>query len=81
MAENFVITNSHLERIRTMFTRIAFLIASALLVLGQNVNAQYPYEIGQVHPDFVFPDIETGDEHQLSDFRGKKLILINFASW
>jgi hypothetical protein len=42
-----------------------------------------PYEpaIGERHPDFTLPDIWTGKPVSLSDFRGKKVLLIHFASW
>ena len=36
---------------------------------------------GQSHPDFVFPAIGDGRPVALSDFRGKKILLIEFASW
>src|SRR5215472_14541183 len=31
-------------------------------------------------PDFTLPDIE-GTRHSLSDFRGKKVFLVTWASW
>lgn len=31
-------------------------------------------------PDFTLPDLE-GNEHSLSDYRGKKVLLIAHASW
>ena len=42
-----------------------------------------PYEanIGQRHADFTLPEIRTGKPVALSDFRGKKVLLIRFASW
>ena len=36
---------------------------------------------GQRHVEFTLPDIETGKPVSLSDFRGKKVLLIQFASW
>ena len=36
---------------------------------------------GQRHGEFTLPDIETGKPVSLSDFRGKKVLLIQFASW
>ena len=35
---------------------------------------------GQVYPDFLLPNIEGGFG-RLSDFRGKKVLVVNFASW
>jgi peroxiredoxin len=31
-------------------------------------------------PDFTLPDID-GNSHSLSDFRGKKILLLTWASW
>ena len=35
---------------------------------------------GQLVPDFVLPTVD-GQQLRLSDLRGKKLLLFNFASW
>ncbi len=35
---------------------------------------------GQSYPDFLLPNIEGGFG-RLSDFRGKKVLVVNFASW
>ena len=43
--------------------------------------AAYAPKVGQRHPDFTLPDIATGKPVSLSDFRGKKVLLIHFASW
>ena len=36
---------------------------------------------GVVHPDFELPSIQDRQPIQLSKFRGKKLLLMHFASW
>ncbi len=41
----------------------------------------YNPKIGQRHPDFTLADIQTGKATSLSDFRGRKVLLIQFASW
>jgi hypothetical protein len=38
-------------------------------------------EVGQVHPQIVLPSLEGKRPLALSDFRGKKVILIEYASW
>ncbi len=35
---------------------------------------------GQMYPDFLLPNIEGGFG-RLSDYRGKKVLVVNFASW
>ena len=38
------------------------------------------YKAGQVHPNFHLPRLD-GVMGKLSDLRGKKVFLFNFASW
>ena len=33
------------------------------------------------HPDFILPSIDGKNTIQLSDYRGKKVLLLHFASW
>ncbi|HUT33655.1 MAG TPA: hypothetical protein VNE39_09260 [Planctomycetota bacterium] len=41
----------------------------------------YAPEVGKRHPDFMLPRIDDRKPVSLSDFRGKKVLLIHFASW
>ena len=36
--------------------------------------------VGEAYPDFVLPTLE-GQDVRLSAYRGKKVLLIHFASW
>lgn len=45
------------------------------------IHDSYSPVNGQPHPDFVLPDIVDGAPVQLSQFRGKKVLLLHFASW
>ena len=38
-------------------------------------------QVGQPHPDFTLPRIDNGRAVSLSQFRGHKVLLIQFASW
>ena len=52
------------------------------LAWGQDdIQTSYRYKVGQAHADFVLPDIESGKLTPLSQFRGKKVLLLHFASW
>ena len=56
--------------------------STLLLVLMSSVcQGQYRPMIGSPHPDFVLPDIGNREAVALSNFRGKKVVLIHFASW
>lgn len=36
--------------------------------------------VGRMHPDFLLPTLD-GRWGRLSDYRGKKILLMHFASW
>jgi hypothetical protein len=59
-----------------------FVVASAVVATATLSRAgSYAPRVGQQHPDFTLPNIATGKPVSLSDFRGKKVLLIHFASW
>ena len=57
-------------------------ILGVLVVLATFVPAAPAIGYGrdQVHPDFELPKLD-GTLGKLSDFRGKHVLLFNFASW
>ncbi len=57
---------------------VLLVFGCAAPVLAQ---APYPVAIGQPHPDFRLPDVTGSPPVSLSDYRGKKVLLIHFASW
>ena len=61
------------------------ILTLALLVIVAATSAAnaepYAPTVGQRHPDFTLADIQTGKAVSLVDFRGKKVLLIQFASW
>lgn len=52
-----------------------------LAALSSSAFAQGRVRIGEPHPDFLLPRIDDRKAVSLSDFRGKKVLLIHFASW
>ena len=60
-----------------MFAFFACFFSAANL----RARPSYPPPVGELHPDFVLPRIDNQLPMSLSQFRGKKLLLINFASW
>jgi hypothetical protein len=56
---------------------LPILFASAV----QGQVTRYAPKVGQPHPDFILPSIEDREAIQLSSFRGKKVLLMHFASW
>ena len=59
-----------------------FSLALVLSAVGSGTPASAaPPNVGERHPDFTLPGITDGKPVTLSDFRGKKVLLIQFASW
>lgn len=67
-----------------LVSMIALAMACGMgLTAGQARAGETAYsriEVGSPHPDFVLPTIDGGYA-RLSDYRGKKVLLIHFASW
>ncbi len=69
--------------------RVELLLAAAIpVVLATPAGAKQDRpaaptigtEVGQMYPDFLLPSLDDG-LGRLSDYRGKKVLLIHFASW
>ncbi len=64
--------------LRTALTLIAASVASAATLATAE---RYPPSVGQPHPDFTLPNIEDRAPVSLASYRGRKVLLIQFASW
>lgn len=52
------------------------------VVQGDEIPAaSYAPKVGEFHPDFLLPSIDRNEPVRLSDYRGKKVLLVHFASW
>ena len=58
-------------------TRILFLAAMFLPGILQSASVPTPLQIGDKAPEFTLPST-TGEKISLSQFRGKKLVLLEF---
>lgn len=56
-------------------------LVAAAIIPSVACAAEYRPKLGAHHPEFTLPDILTGKPVALSDYRGKKVLLIQFASW
>lgn len=68
------------------FIALAFTFAMPVFSAELNdsqtkIHRGYRMSVGQPHPDFVLPSVDDGEPLQLSDYRGKKVLLLHFASW
>lgn len=64
--------------LRGMFRLL--LVLSLGATSGLRAIADQP-RAGERHPEFTLPSISNGSAVSLSDFRGKKVLLVQFASW
>ena len=58
----------------------AILCLASWLAVAQG-SPWYAPEVGQPHADFVLPRIDSREAVSLSQYRGRKVLLIQFASW
>jgi peroxiredoxin len=64
--------------------KLALAFATYGMILGSTARdsaASYAPKVGERHPDFTLPTIGDRTPVSLSNFRGKKVLLIQFASW
>jgi hypothetical protein len=64
--------------------KLALAVVICGMILGSTARdsaASYAPKVGEKHPDFTLPRIDDGAPVSLSNFRGKKVLLIQFASW
>jgi hypothetical protein len=61
--------------------RLLYSLSLMLLGSGFLQADNYSPRVGQPHPDFLLPRIDNGQAVRLSQFRGKRVLLVHFASW
>ena len=64
-----------------MNTNLLKLTCGCICAFAATGNAAYSPQVGQLHPDFILPSINDGRPVSLSQFRGKKVLLVHFSSW
>jgi len=57
------------------------LTAGCVCAVAASGAAGYSPRVGRPHPGFVLPGIADGEPVSLSQFRGRKVLLVHFASW
>jgi hypothetical protein len=63
---------------------LALTLASVGIILcatARDSAASYAPKVGERHPDFTLPALGDRRPVSLSNFRSKKVLLIQFASW
>ena len=78
MAKGLLRRNS--MNLGTIAVAIALTLGSSFAHAQESLK-QYRPKVGDVHPEIRLPNISDRSEVALSDYRGKKVLLIHFASW
>ena len=63
---------------------LALTVAACGIFFASTSHARggsYAPKVGERHPDFTLPTIGDRTPVSLSNFQGKKVLLIQFASW
>jgi hypothetical protein len=61
--------------------RLVLALATCGILQSASPAASYAPKVGQRHPEFTLPAIGDRTPVSLSNYRGKKVLLIQFASW
>jgi hypothetical protein len=64
-----------------MRRRLLLCIVPLLFCAAGALAEEYPPRVGQPHPNFTLPNIEDRAPVSLASYRGRKVLLIQFASW
>lgn len=67
-----------------MIASISLCLALLTLTFAPSADASAPTEgrkVGDMHPEIVLPSLDGKKTYALSQFRGKKVLLVQFASW
>ena len=70
-----------LKRTRIAGLVLALLGAAPAILGAAPALAAPPLEVGQPFPDLVLPALDDGRPLSIGDLRGKKVVLLVFASW
>ncbi len=68
------------QPVRNTLFAVLCLCTTGLQTAVANDNESFP-KVGQSYPEIRLPRIDTREQVSLSQFRGKKVLLIHFASW
>ncbi len=58
-----------------------WICAGAALWTSAAFAEGYAPQVGRPHPEVTLPSLTDGAAVRLSQFRGRKVLLIHFASW
>lgn len=63
------------------WNRYIIIMGWACLMAADASSGAYTPRVGEMHPDIVLPSLEDREPVSLSQFRGRKVLLVHMASW
>jgi AhpC/TSA family len=57
------------------------LLSVALIVMSASPGRAQKVKVGEPAPDFTVPSLDGQATYRLSDFRGHRVLVFNWASW
>ena len=63
------------------FDMVILMCGALFSLAGRSGAESYSPRVGKPHPDFTLPSIVDREPVSLSQFRGRKVLLVHFSSW
>jgi hypothetical protein len=58
-----------------------FILGATLMVSTSSWGWAQKVQVGEPAPDFTVPSLDGKTTYRLSDFRGHRVLIFNWASW
>ena len=66
---------------RGIMRALTLFLLSALSVANASPGSAQRIKLGEPAPDFTVPSLDGRTTYRLSDFRGHRVLIFNWASW
>lgn len=60
---------------------IPFILGATLVAANPFAGQAQKVQVGEPAPDFTVPSLDGKTTYRLSDFRGHRVLIFNWASW
>ena len=67
--------------VRGVMCALTLFVLSSLIVTNASPGRAQKIKVGEPAPDFTVPSLDGKTTYRLSDFRGHRVLVFNWASW
>jgi hypothetical protein len=60
---------------------LPFILVATLIAANLSMAGTQKIQVGEPAPDFTVPSLDGKTTYRLSDFRGHRVLVFNWASW